>query len=296
VSLYAPEIGGHKDAIPDDGRACRRIWRQPKTLARAAQIGRLRTGANQESTGSTSDNEARPLVAQAVRIPEATRAIPRTEKSRKGSANRVNRRGEGKLHRRKRSVFLNVPYDKQYEPLFLAFIAGLSGFGLAPRATIEISGSQRRLDRILELIDECSYSFHDLSRVTLSRTIPRAPRFNVPFELGLSVAKAAGATSRHRWFVFEARAHRLNRTLSDLDGTDPYIHNNKPGAVLRGVMNALVQHRKPPTLRELESMYRELRAAASKLKKELGNPRLFEARAFVELVLVANDIASRRLS
>ena len=40
-------------------------------------------------------------------------------------------------------------YDRRYERLYLAFIAGRSAFGLAPRATVELAGSQRRLDRIV---------------------------------------------------------------------------------------------------------------------------------------------------
>jgi hypothetical protein len=68
--------------------------------------------------------------------------------------------------------------------VYLAYIAALTAKGLAPRTTIEIPGSVRRLDRILELIASCRYSFHDLSRVELGRSRPRAPRFNMPFELG----------------------------------------------------------------------------------------------------------------
>lgn len=195
--------------------------------------------------------------------------------------------------RRPEKVFLNIPYDEQYEPLFLAFIAGLCRFGLTPRATIEIPGSQRRLNRIIKLIDECSYSFHDLSRVTLDHKTPRTPRFNMPFELGLAVAKAEAARSHHRWFLFESEPHRLNKSLSDLDGTDPYIHANKPTGVLRALMNALVQHRAPVTMPGLESVYREVRIAASKLKKELRGAPLFEASAFKNLVILTNDIASR---
>jgi hypothetical protein len=144
------------------------------------------------------------------------------------------------------------------------------------------------------MLEECSYSFHDLSRVTLDPAGPRTPRFNMPFELGLAVAKAEGLRGhQHRWFVFESKPHRLNKSLSDLDGTDPYIHGNKPEGVLRALMNALVQRRDPPTLPELNSIFRELRAAASKLKKDLGDAPLFEARAFKELVFLANDIISR---
>ena len=121
--------------------------------------------------------------------------------------------------RRTKKAFLNVPCDEKYEPLLLAFIGGLCRFGLTPRATIEIPGSERRLDRIIKLISECPYSFHDLSRVTLDSKA-RVPRFNMPFELGLAVAKAHKVRN-HRWFVFESESHRINKSLSDLGGTDP---------------------------------------------------------------------------
>src|SRR3990172_8733861 len=80
-------------------------------------------------------------------------------------------------------VFLNIPYDEKFEPLYLAFIAGLCGFGLIPVAVLEIPESERRLDRIFSLIRRCKISFHDLSRVELDRKRPPTPRFNMPFEL-----------------------------------------------------------------------------------------------------------------
>lgn len=87
--------------------------------------------------------------------------------------------------------------------------------------------------------------------------------------------------------------NRLNKSLSDLDGTDPYIHDGKPEGVLRALTNALVRRRDSPTLSELIDMYREVRAAASKLKQELGGAPLFEARAFKELVFFANRLGSQ---
>lgn len=86
------------------------------------------------------------------------------------------------------SVFLNIPYDAAFENLLLAYIAAISAFGFTPRATLEIPSSQRRLERILSLIEESQYSIHDLSGVQLDRARPRTPRFNMPFELGLTVA------------------------------------------------------------------------------------------------------------
>src|SRR2546426_1771012 len=99
----------------------------------------------------------------------------------------VRRRAARRRSRRQPdAAFLNVPYDSKYEELFLAFLAGLSGFALIPHATLEIPGSRRRLDRIVHLLRRCRYSFYDLSRVELDPT----PRFNMPFELGLVLALA----------------------------------------------------------------------------------------------------------
>lgn len=88
------------------------------------------------------------------------------------------------------SAFLNIPYDRDFEDLYLAYIAGVAAFGLSPRAALEFPGGARRLDRILDVIRECEYSFHDLSRVEVDATPPATPRFNMPFELGLTVACA----------------------------------------------------------------------------------------------------------
>jgi hypothetical protein len=119
----------------------------------------------------------------------------------------------------KEAVFLNIPYDPQFTRLYLAYITALSAISFLPQATLGITGN-RRLDRIASLIKSCAYSIHDLSRVQLDRHTPLTPRFNMPFELGLAVAWAQ-AHPRHRWFVFESVRRRLNKSLSDLDGTDP---------------------------------------------------------------------------
>ena len=160
------------------------------------------------------------------------------------------------------TAFLNVPYDKRYEDLYLAFIAGLSGFGLIPRATVEIPTSTRRLDRIFALIRACRYSFHDLSWVEIDRKPPPTPRFNMPFELGLCIAWAKIRQREHYWFIFESRRYRLNKSLSDVDGTDPYIHHGTPRGLLRALTNALSRSRHRPTVRELEQIFADLRKAA----------------------------------
>jgi hypothetical protein len=37
-----------------------------------------------------------------------------------------------------KDVFVNVPFDEAYEPLFIALIAGLTRMGLTPRSVLEI--------------------------------------------------------------------------------------------------------------------------------------------------------------
>lgn len=115
----------------------------------------------------------------------------------------------------KADVFLNIPYDERFETLLFAYIAGISAFGFVPRATLEIPFSQRRLERIISLIASSRYSVHDLSRVQLDRNAPRTPRFNMPFELGLTVGIG---NAKHSWVVCETVRRRINKSLSDLDG------------------------------------------------------------------------------
>jgi hypothetical protein len=194
------------------------------------------------------------------------------------------------------AAFLNVPYDAQHEELFLAFLAGLSGFALIPHATLEIPGSQRRLDRIFHLLRRCRYSFHDLSRVEVDPTPPATPRFNMPFELGLAVALEKMQRSRHEWLVFETRSHRVSKSLSDLAGTDEYVHGGTPRGVLQALTNALVRRRHQPTVAELEEVYRDVSEYASELKVRLRTTSVFQARAFRELVAAAQRSAARRVS
>ena len=188
-------------------------------------------------------------------------------------------------------AFLNIPYDEQFEPLYLAFIAGLSGFGLIPQAVLQIPESERRLDRIFSLIRQCKISFHDLSRVELDPKWPPTPRFNMPFELGLAVAWQRIADASHTWYVFEAKVRRVQKSLSDLNGTEIYIHRGKPRGVFQQLTNVLIRRRHRPTVIELEAILGELEEGAIKIERALRTKSLFGARAFEDLVFAAGKIA-----
>jgi hypothetical protein len=192
------------------------------------------------------------------------------------------------------SLFLNIPYDPAFRNLYLAYIAGVSSFGLAPRATLEIPGGERRLDRILSLMRSCAYSLHDLSRVELDRHPPRTPRFNMPFELGMAVSWQKLTRANHTWFVFEAVRRRAEKSLSDISGTDVYIHNGNVRGVFTQLCNAFVRLKSQPTTQEMEQIYLRLLDLLPRLQKQTGADSPFEARIFRDLVVAARALTQRK--
>ena len=133
----------------------------------------------------------------------------------------------------------------------------------------------------------CRYSFHDLSRVQLSRG---APRFNMPFEVGLAVATARWRPA-HQWFLLEARPYRVQQTLSDLGGTDAYIHGDAPRQLLIALTDALIRVGEQPTLDVLYRLFRLLSAEAVGIRRSYGT--LFGARSFRDLGLLAAGFVRR---
>lgn len=196
-----------------------------------------------------------------------------------------------RLNGRTQSVFLNIPYDPKFEKLFLAYIAAISAFGFIPRATLEIPFSQRRLDRITDLIVSCEYSIHDLSRVELDRTPPSTPRFNMPFELGLAVGLTKRACPGHIWVACEARTHRIQKSLSDLDGTDVYVHGGTILGVFREFCNIFVRERQQPTVQQMRAIYRTLKGNLGTILLRAGQTSPFNARVFKDLCVVAATAA-----
>jgi hypothetical protein len=194
---------------------------------------------------------------------------------------------------RPKSVFLNIPYDASFTRLYIAYIAAVSAFGFIPKATLQIAQSRRRLDRILRLISSADYSLHDLSRVQLDMISPRTPRFNMPFELGLTVALQKSKIPRHSWIVLESRPHRLLKSLSDLNGTDPFIHSGTVSGLLRELSSIFVRTSRKPSVPQMFSIYRMLRSRLPNILRLSGSSTPFNARVFTDLCVLASLAASR---
>jgi hypothetical protein len=197
-------------------------------------------------------------------------------------------------HAEPKRVFLNIPYDEKFERLYLAYIVGVIELGLKPRATLAIPGGTARLDRIIDLIQSCSYSVHDLSRVQLDRNPPATPRFNMPFELGLAVSWAKRNPRKHTWFVFESENRRAQKSISDLNGTDLNIHDGTVEGVMRELCNAFVRTAERPSVPEMVANYRELRRLIPAVLRRAGTGSVFEARVFEDLSVLAAAIRRKR--
>jgi hypothetical protein len=189
-----------------------------------------------------------------------------------------------------KAVFLNVPYDKEFGNLYIAYIVGLYQLGLVPRIAGEIGGGKRRLDRIFDLLRSCRYSIHDLSRVELSVAPPATPRFNMPLELGMAIAWTNLYPKRHDWFLFEAEPRRVQKSVSDLDGTDVYIHSGTPDGVLCELRNAFWRDDAP----SIESMQWAFQTVADNLEGfflRAGTRDLFAKSIFKEICLYSCSLA-----
>jgi hypothetical protein len=78
--------------------------------------------------------------------------------------------------------------------------------------------------------------------------------------------------------------------LSDLNGTDPYIHGGAAEGVFRELTNALVSSRHQPTVAEMDRIYRKLLLAAPRIMKDAGADSLVSARVFRDLALVGSQV------
>jgi hypothetical protein len=184
-------------------------------------------------------------------------------------------------------VFLNIPYDSKFQSLCLAYICGISALGFVPRATLEIPGGSRRLDRIFRLIRNCPFSVHDLSRVELDR--------KRPFELGLCVAWERIGKKKHIWSVYESRGRRLAKSLSDLNGTDPHIHGATVTGVLRELCSAFVRPGRRPSIQQMKRVCRDVEDSLQEVLRRAGTRSIYSARVFKDLCVIASESADKNV-
>jgi hypothetical protein len=112
------------------------------------------------------------------------------------------------------------------------------------------------------------------------------------FELGLTVAMDRAKPGHHTWFVFEARRFRLDRSLSDLAGTDAHFHGARPAGVFRELANAFAPGERKATVQEMRLVFRKLQHGLPGIIRNAGARSPFTARVFSDLRVLAGDLDS----
>lgn len=76
------------------------------------------------------------------------------------------------------NVFINCPFDADFEPLRNAMLFAIADCGFIARCALESSnGHDYRFEKIKQIIDECRFGIHDISRTELDNA-NLLPRFN----------------------------------------------------------------------------------------------------------------------
>ncbi len=112
----------------------------------------------------------------------------------------------------------------------------------------------------------------------------------MPFELGLTVAGASGLDSIHHWIVLEERPYRLQKSLSDLNGYDEFVHNGTVTGLLQALIDAFQSPGHSVSMKEMKAAYRALRFVGKQVKVEYSWSNLYRAAAFRQLVIAAKQI------
>lgn len=126
-----------------------------------------------------------------------------------------------------RCVFINCPFDDDFEPLLSAIVFCIVSFGLKPRlATERLEAGESRLDKIVSLMKASKFSIHDISRC---KAVAAGDdfRMNMPFEYGLDYGLRHSGDkemAKKRFLIFENLRFDLKKTLSDTSGHDVFAH------------------------------------------------------------------------
>lgn len=171
-------------------------------------------------------------------------------------------------------VFINCPFDVSYAATFRALIFTILACGFRPRSARELDdGGQTRIDKLYNLIGECRYGIHDLSRTELDAA-NKLPRFNMPLELGIFLgAKRYGGKAQEakRVLILDIEQYRYQRFISDLAGMDIHGHDGDPLRALGETRDWLanVSRRVLPSAERVARTYQAFLADLPALAAEL---------------------------
>jgi hypothetical protein len=176
------------------------------------------------------------------------------------------------------TVFINCPWDNQFRKQLNAIVFACVSAGFYPvLATSSGQSGRPRLERILEGLNGCRYSIHDLSRCR-GEGNQNLARFNMPLELGMAMAirGAVAQSDAHEYLILVPDGKPIHqRYISDLAGFDPQTHDGTPQRIVAEVLSWLLSATEAPAVvsppevvgklpkfgRELATLYRDWQGA-----------------------------------
>ncbi|WP_325308555.1 hypothetical protein [Longimicrobium sp.] len=191
-----------------------------------------------------------------------------------------------------RHVFINCPFDHEYQPLFRALVFAVLDCGFFPRCALERDdGSEPRIEKIRRIIDESDFGLHDISRTELDAA-NGLPRFNMPLELGMYLgARYFGRLHGGKaCVIFDRERYRYQKFCSDLAGHDIRAHGGEEHALIRGVRDAArtwVPDRVLPGAGVMFARYSQFVTALPSLTAPLDLDS--DALTFADLVAVTDE-------
>ncbi len=174
------------------------------------------------------------------------------------------------------NVFINCPFDSAYKHLFDAMVFAVHDCGFIPRCALEEDASEVRIDKIYNIIADCRYGIHDISRTELDKD-SGLPRFNMPLELGIFLgAKKFGIEEqkRKKCLVLDTERYRFQQFISDIAGQDIQSHNNSSREVIMRVRNWLRTASRRETIPSGSIIWRRYQEFIEKLSQTAREARL----------------------
>lgn len=139
-------------------------------------------------------------------------------------------------------VFINCPFDADYEPILQAMLFCIVYLGLTPRLSKERNdAAEFRLEKIRGMIEGSKYSIHDLSRCQATKKGEHY-RLNMPFELGIDYGCRqyfGEGRNQKKILILEEKRYRYQAAISDLAGCDIEVHGGNFETAIRKVRNWL---------------------------------------------------------
>jgi hypothetical protein len=174
------------------------------------------------------------------------------------------------------NIFINCPFDPDYQPILRAIVFTIYDCGYVPRSALEgENGGDVRIERLYRLIRESHLGIHDISRTTLDKA-NKLPRFNMPLELGMFLGAKRFGGKEHAGkvcLILDNEKYRYQKFLSDIAGQDIRAHDDDPQKAILAVRNWIAANARGvalPGAATIRRRYKQFNEQLPMLCDELG--------------------------